>query len=268
MKREHRPQSTAARIGQDWLPPIGLFLFLVVIWQSATMLFEIKSYLLPSPIEVLQAGISDAEALLRSTLVTAQAALCGFGLSLLVGCSASACFAQFPLVRRGVLPYAILLQTVPMIAIAPLILNWLGPGQQSVIVISLIVSLFPIITNATAGLLAVPSEMRDLFQLHQTTRWQTMFKLNVPHAVPYIVTGARISAGLAVLGAIVGEFFAGNFSGSQGLGFVIPQRISHLRTAEGFAAVALSTMLGLLIYGLVGLVRNTVLRPWCQPEDR
>lgn len=255
-----------SRVAYVWLPPVALFLCLVGIWQLVTVLFEIKPYLLPSPVQVFKAGTANAAPLLSATLITAQAALCGFGLSLVLGCSASACFAQFPLVRRGVLPYAILLQTVPMIAIAPLILNWLGPGQRSVIVISLIVSLFPIVTNTTAGLLAVPIELRELFQLYGATRWQTMFKLSVPHAVPYIVTGARISAGLAVLGAIVGEFFAGNFSGSQGLGFVIPQRILHLRTAEGFAAVILSTLLGLLIYGLVGFVRNTVLRRWCPSE--
>lgn len=248
------------------LPPIGLFILLLVVWQVATAVWEIRPYLLPSPLAVAAALVEQRASLARATWVTGQAAVGGFLLSLLIGGVAAIIFAQFPLIRRGVLPYAIFLQTVPMIAIAPLILNWLGPGQRSVVLISVIVSLFPVMTNATAGLLAVPTEMRDLFRLHRATAWQTLWKLNIPFAVPYIVTGARTSAGLAVLGAIVGEFFAGNFSGSQGLGFVIPQRILNLRTDEGFAAVLLSTALGLLLYGTVGLARNTVLRRWCPPE--
>ena len=155
------------RLVRAWLPPVVLFLLIIALWQVAVVTLEIKPYLLPSPAQVVDAGLADGETLLKAASVTGQAAVCGFIISLLLGCSAAVCFAQFPLIRRGVLPYALLLQTVPMIAIAPLILVWMGPGQRSVVVISVIVSLFPIITNTTAGLLAVPEELRDLFQLYR-----------------------------------------------------------------------------------------------------
>ncbi|MFP6673834.1 MAG: ABC transporter permease, partial [Pirellulaceae bacterium] len=217
---EVTPAENSQSILGRWLPPLGLFLLILMGWQALTSFGDIKPYLLPSPLAVARAGWVDGWTLLRAAYVTGQAALGGFLLSLVIGYSSAILFAQFPLARRGVLPYAVFLQTVPMIAIAPLIITWLGPGQQSVVLISLIVSLFPIITTATSGLLSVTDELHDLFELYGASSWQRLIKLSVPQSMPYVVAGAKTSAGLAVIGAIVGEFFAGNFSGSQGLGFV------------------------------------------------
>ncbi len=247
-----------------WLPPLVPFVLVLLAWQLYTQFGDVRPYILPSPGAVGLAGWEHRHELGRGAMTTGLAASCGFLCSLGIGFGAALVFSQSTLLRRGVMPYAIFLQTVPMIAIAPLILNWLGPGQPSVITVSVIVSLFPVITSATAGMLAVPADLHSLFDLYGATRWQRIWKLHVPYGVPYFVTGAGTSAGLAVIGAIVGEFFAGNFSGSQGLGFLIPQRILHLKTAEGFAAVLLSTALGLLLYGMVHLARLTLLRRWCR----
>lgn len=259
--------SGARRLLQTVLPPVVACGVLIAVWQGAVIGFAIKSYVLPGPLDVATAAVRRWDELARATWLTGRVAICGFGLSLAVGSTASVLFAEFVWLRRGVLPYAVFLQTVPIVAVAPLIINWLGPGFASIVLVSFVVSLFPIIANATAGLTAIEPPLWDMFRLYGATRWQTIARLRIPHAVPHLLTGARTSAGLSVIGAIVGEFFAGGYDArAVGLGFLIPQRIAWLRTDEAFAAVLAAAALGLLLFGAVGLVRQTVLARWCPPE--
>src|SRR5579872_3866306 len=189
------------------LPPVALFLLILAVWQSATSLGNIPRYLLPSPMDVQAAAVANAAKLASATGVTAAGAVCGFVLSVVCGTFIAVIFSQSALIRRSFFPYAIFLQTVPIVAIAPLIVLWSGTGFRSVVIVSFIVSLFPVVTNGTAGLTAIDPDLIDLFHLHGASRWQTLVKLRLPGAVPSIVTGARTSSGLAVIGTIVGEFF-------------------------------------------------------------
>ena len=248
------------------VPPVVTFVVLVALWQALVSGLAIKSYLLPGPGAVAEAAWQYRQELLGAVWLTGRAAVCGFALSVAAGFALSVLFAESRWLRRGLMPYAVFLQTVPIVAVAPLVINWLGPGTASIVTVSFIVSLFPIITNTTAGLLSVDPALLDLFRLYGATRGQIVRRLRIPHAVPHLLTGARTSAGLAVIGAIVGEFFAGDNTRSQGLGYLIPQRILWLRTDEAFAAVLTATGLGLLMFGAVGLARNVVLRRWCPPE--
>lgn len=244
-------------------PPLIALVVLVVVWASVVRIFDVKSYFLPAPGEVLAAAWRIRSELFGAVCLTGCAAISGFVLSLSIGCVIAMIFSQSAYVRLGCFPYAVLLQTVPIVAIAPLVINWNGAGLQSVILISFVVSLFPIIANVTAGLTSVDSQLIELFRLGEATWWQEATKLRIPHAVADLVTGARTSAGLAVIGAIVGEFFTGNTTSQHGLGFLIPQRIHWLKTDEAFAAVAMATMLGVGMFGSVGLLRSTVLARWC-----
>jgi NitT/TauT family transport system permease protein len=144
--------------------------------------------------------------------------------------------------------------------VAPLIISWLGPGLGSIVLIAFIVGVFPVIANVTEGILSIDPALRELFALNRASRWQTLWKLEVPHAVPHLLTGARTSAGLSVIGAIVGEFFAGNTTRAHGLGFLIPQRITWLKNDEAFAAVFAATCLGVAMFTLVGVIRHGLLR--------
>ena len=245
------------------VPPIALFLLLLGVWQTATSLKKIPRYLLPGPMDVLAAMNANGTSLAQATEVTAKGAICGFGLSLCVGTGVAIIFSQSTLVRRSFFPYAIFLQTVPIVAIAPLIVLWSGTGFRSVVLVAFIVSLFPVVTNGTAGLTAIDPDLIDLFQLHSASRWQTLVKLRLPSAVPSIVTGARTSSGLAVIGTIVGEFFVGYDPSEQiGLGYLIQQSNDQLKTDLVFAAVLLSTLLGLAVFLAVGGVGATILRRW------
>ena len=245
------------------LPPIALFLLGIVVWQLATSLWNIPRYLLPGPADVLAALLANAVNLARATGVTAAGAICGFLMSVCVGTFVAVIFSQSALIRRSFFPYAIFLQTVPIVAVAPLIVLWSGTGFRSVVIVAFIVSLFPVVTNGTAGLTAIDPDLIDLFQLHGASRWQTLVKLRLPSAVPSMVTGARTSSGLAVIGTIVGEFFVGYDPSEQfGLGYLIQQASDQLKTDLLFGAVLLSTLLGLVVFLAVGGVGATILRRW------
>ena len=218
------------------LPPIGAFIALMIAWSGAKYAFSVQDFFVPYPWSVLTAGYRIQSELLQATMLTGQAAVGGFSLSVFFGTILAVLFAQFRVLRLGCFPYAVILQTVPIVAIAPLITYAYGAGFRSVVLISFIVSLFPIIANMMAGLTSVPRGMRELFLLNRATRLQTIMRLQIPHALPDLFTGMRTSGGLAVIGAIVGEFFAGNSSDGYGLGFMVPQRISQFKADEAFVA--------------------------------
>ncbi|QDV11287.1 Putative aliphatic sulfonates transport permease protein SsuC [Rosistilla oblonga] len=245
-------------------PMLVALVLLIAGWSAAKYLCAVEDYFVPYPWTVVTAAVRIAPELAAATWLTARAAVCGFVLSTLAGSVIAIVFAQFRLLRLGCFPYAVILQTVPIVAIAPLITYTRGPGFESVVLIAFIVSLFPIIANTTAGLTSVPRGLQELFRLNHATRWQQIWKLQIPHAVPNLITGMRTSAGLAVIGAIVGEFFAGNSSRGHGLGFMVPQKMDRLRADEAFAAVAMATLLGIAMFAAVSLLRSTALRRWSQ----
>ena len=244
------------------LPPLITLVIVLVIWHVAVRAFGIKAFLLPSPIEVAEAAWRKRVTLLQATSVTALAAIVGFLSILLVGTATAFLFSQSRAIRSSGYPYAIFLQTVPVVAIAPLIVNWFGNGLHSVMIVAFIVSLFPIITNATTGMLAVDPDLLDLFRLHHASRWQIWTKLRLPGAVPHIMTGAKTSSGMSVIGAIVGEFFVGYGTKWAGLGYLIGHAQGQLKTSELLASVIASTLLGLTIFGLMTLISSTILRRW------
>ncbi len=249
-------------------PPAILFVLMIAAWHFAVIGFGIKAFLVPKPVSVWNAAIEGRAELIQAVALTAGAALGGFVSSLLIGTLIACVFSQSAMIRRSCYPYAIFLQTVPIIAIAPLIVVWFGAGFRSVVLVSFILGLFPIITNGTTGLISIDPDLIDLFRLYRASRWQVLWKLRLPHSVPFLITGARISSGLAVVGAIVGEFFAGDMSDKHGLGYVIFQTSGHLRTDMLFASVIASTLLGIAIFGVSTIVGSTILRRWAAPHAR
>jgi NitT/TauT family transport system permease protein len=243
--------------------PIVVLLLAIAIWEAVTYFGRVPRYLLPGPSAVLAATLANWSKLLFATFVTAAGALCGFAASVVIGTLIGLAFSQSPAVRRSFFPYAIFLQTVPIVAIAPLITLWSGTGFRSVVLVSFVVSAFPVVTNATAGLTSIDPDLLDLFRLHGASRWQTLFKLRLPNSVPSIVTGARTSSGLAVIGTIVGEFFVG-YDPSEwfGLGYLIQQSSDQLKTDLLMSAVLASTLLGLLVFAAVNIAGRTILSRW------
>ena len=236
---------------RGWLNLLGIlsvFLVFLGLWQAVVSWFHTPPMILPPPGGVLAAALREKSALLFGFCKTAGVALAALGISIAVGGGIAMVFSQARWLRVTLYPYVIFLQTVPIVAIAPLLITWFGYGFHTIVLVATIISLFPIISNVTAGLISVDTHLTDLFRLHAAGRWQTMWKLRIPFAVRSLILGARISAGLAVIGAIIGEFFVGETSTSvAGLGTLIASWQRMVRTDAMIAAIITSTLLGLLV---------------------
>jgi NitT/TauT family transport system permease protein len=232
------------------------------LWEALARGLEIPAYLLPPPSAVLGALGRHATTLAMAAKVSATAALTGFVLSALLGILVAVALSTSRTLERALYPYTVFLQTVPIVAIAPLLVLWFGPGLRAVAVSALIVSVFPVIANTLAGLRSVDPALRDLFRLYGAGRLATLWKLELPSAVPQIVTGLRVAAGLSVIGAIVGEFVAGFAEGAAGLGITVLAAYRQLQTDLLFAAVFAAALLGLLLFAAVNLLGTLMLRRW------
>lgn len=254
--------STAASAVRAALPPLLVFVAFLGLWQLACVVFALPAYLVPPPADVARQALAHSGELAHAAALTAIGAVAGLVISLLLGGLIAVLFSQSRVAARSLYPYAIFLQTVPIVAVAPLIVVWFGTGLQSVVLTAAILSVFPIITNGTAGLVRVDPQLLELFAMSDASRLQLLFKLRLPGSLPYFVAGAKISCGLAVIGAIVGEFFAGFGADDLGLGALILQTSGRLQTAYLFAAIFTATLLGLLLFGLVTLSGAILLHRW------
>ncbi len=244
------------------LPPLLFFALLLLLWHLTVVLFDLKPFLLPGPLRVGAAIVRHLPSLLYATYLTGLGALVGFLLSFAAGFLVSLLFSQSKIIERGLYPYAIFLQTVPIVAVAQLIILWIGHGFQGVVAVSFIISLFPIIANTTTGLTSVDPNLLDLFAMNNASRWQVLHKLRIPNAVPHMLTGARISSGLSVIGAVVGEFFAGYGTEDFGLGYLIILTNGQAKTDYLFACILFCTLLGLSIFTSISILSSFLQVKW------
>lgn len=248
------------------LPPLVALVVILALWEGGARALGVPIYLLPPPSAVLRAAAAQKTVLALAALTTAEAALAGFGLSAAVGALAAIVLGSSRTLEKALYPYTVFLQTVPIVAIAPLLVLWFGPGFRAVAVSAFIVSVFPVIANTLAGLRSVEPPLRDLFRLYGASRRDTLLKLELPAALPSVVTGLKVASGLAVIGAIVGEFVAGFSEGAAGLGILVLSSYRQLRTDLLFAAVLLASALGLALFGAVSLLGSKLLRRWHPSE--
>ena len=252
----------AARVARAVSPPLAAFVVLVASWEALARGLHVPEYLLPPPSAIVHAAGTELPSLLSAAFVTARASLYGFGLSAVFGTLAAIVLASSRPMERALYPYTVFLQTVPIIAIAPLLVLWFGAGLRAVTVSAFIVSVFPVIANGLSGIRSADPALRDLFHLYGASRLATLTKLELPSALPSLVTGLRVAAGLAVIGAIVGEFVAGFSESGAGLGILILSSYRQLRTDLLFAAVFFASSLGLLLFAMVNLLGYLLLRRW------
>ncbi|MEM6469777.1 MAG: ABC transporter permease subunit [Planctomycetota bacterium] len=219
--------------------------------------------LLPRPAEVWEAANEYQEKLVKAWCFTGMAAAAGLVSAVCIGSLISVAFSQSKLIRLAFFPYVVFLQTVPIVAIAPLLIIWSGYEFRTVVIVTVIVCLFPIVNNVTAGLMAIDRQLSDLFSLYGAGRAWRLMRLQLPSCIPSSVIGTKTSSGLAVIGAIVAEFFVGSGSSEyDGLGTLMTLWQGQLRTAPLIAALFASTLLGLALYATVELLSKTLLRRW------
>jgi len=242
---------------EDLWPPFVTLLVGTALAEVCIQTFDVSPLLLPAPSAVMIASIQHSDALFSALAETTRSVVIGLALSSLAGIAAGAALSSARWIQRAFYPYALFFQIVPIVAIAPLLVIWFGYGARAVIAAAFIVSIFPVIANTLAGLLSVDPALRDLFRLYGAGRMATLWKLDLPSALPFILTGLRIASGLAVIGAIVGEFVGGG-----GLGVVVLEAMRQQRTDLVFAAVGYASLLGLFLFGLVSVLSHFALRRW------
>jgi NitT/TauT family transport system permease protein len=245
------------------LNALAVFAGLLLLWEGLDLLLHLPPYMLPTPLAVGKAVVASFPSLVGSLIITSEEAAGGLAASIVVGLLIALVFAQFRWMRRMFYPYTILLQTVPILAVAPLILMWVGPGILSVTLVAFVICLAPIIANATQGLISVEPNLVHLFLMHNASRLQILTRLRLPHAVPSLFVGIRIAAGISVIGAITGELFAGSSRvGEGGLGYSILYASSQLQTDYLFALVLAATVLGFAFFFAVMFLEWYFLHNW------
>ncbi|HEX4052774.1 MAG TPA: ABC transporter permease [Tepidisphaeraceae bacterium] len=257
---------TRGNIFRSLLPPVVVLILAVAAMEIAARMLN-EPFLLPRPGAVALAMVDHRMDLAASLWTTTQATLIGFFASAVAGVAVAMILAAWPLARRAIYPYTVFFQTVPIVAIAPLLVIWCGPGIGAVALSSFIVSVFPVIANTMAGLLSTDPALEDLFRLYEASPWARLWKLKLPSAMPSIFTGLRIAAGLAVIGTVVGEFLVGLFGPGEGLGVRIISAKKTGHTEIVFAAVLLASLLGLAMFAAINLAAKLLLRRWHAPEQ-
>jgi len=253
-------------MNRPWMLAVNsviVFVCLLGLWQGLIEMNRLPPYILPGPLVVASALRERFPSLMNSLLITTEEAAGGLAASIVAGVGVAMIFAQWRGLRQLLYPYTILLQTVPIIAIAPLIINWVGAGIFAVMIVTFIICLAPIIANTTQGLISVDENLINLFVMHKATWAQTLFLLRLPNAMPNLFAGIRISAGISVVGGILGELFAGSTRvGEGGLGYAIVYANDQMETAYLFALVIAATVLGFSFFFIVMFLEWLALHKW------
>jgi NitT/TauT family transport system permease protein len=247
----------------DIISPIIVGILALVSWEFLVNYFAIPPYILPGPILVVQTMINDWGSLYHSLTITLEITFVAFITSTILGLLMAILFTQSPWIERSFFPYAVILQTTPIIAIAPLIIIWFRNNTFAALVVcATIVAFFPILSNTTIGLKSVDQNLGNLFKLYHASPWQTLIYLRLPSALPYFLGGLRISGGLSLIGAMAAEFVAGTGGAKSGLAYQILIASYNLEIPRMFAALFLTTIAGIVIFALLNILAYFLLRNW------
>ncbi|MFS3927522.1 ABC transporter permease [Priestia flexa] len=249
-----------------YLPPVIVFMLFMLFWQFGTQLLQIPPYLLPKPMDIVEAAVMNWSNLSSAVIRTITESMLGFMFSVIGGVIGALLMSSSKFLERSLYPYAILLQTIPIVAIAPIIVIWFGSGMNAIVIIAFTIGFFPMLSNTLIGLNATDRGMINLLKLYQASPWQIMWKVRIPAALPYIMAGLKISCTLAVVGAIVGEYIAGIGGGDGGLGYAITVASSRMETAYLFACGIAASILGVGFFLLVNLFSKLLLGSWHESE--
>ena len=263
--------SAQTKLLKTYTPPLATFGAFIGVWYVVHyfILSENRKFIVPPPHAVIDNaflnGIARSE-LAEGLVNTGRIALFGFLIASVLALLGSVLMAGNRMIERALFPYAVALQTVPILALVPLFSVWFGPTRTARIVTCVLVAIFPILTSFLFGLKSVDSGHQDLFTLNNVSRTTRFRKLLLPAALPSIFTGLRIGAGLCVIGALVADFFFSR--GDLGLGRLLNNYAKRLEYEKLFGGVILASALGVAIYILIGWVANRSLRDWHESEAR
>ena len=253
-------RSEGAWIGSFWA--LGLFCLLLLAWQAAVLVLAIPEIILPSPTAIADYLVRRNELFLRHTWPTLIQTVLGFGLAVLGGILLAILVSLTEIGRRGIMPLLVIAQIVPKIAVAPLLMLWFGLGDLSRVLIAFLIAFFPIVINTVSGLGSISREIELLGRAFARSRWELFWKIQLPHALPYIFDGMKVSITLAIIGVIVAEFV----SSQRGLGYLIIFANGRLDTVMMMTSITVLSAVGLALYGVIALAARVVVY-WGAPKE-
>jgi NitT/TauT family transport system permease protein len=237
-------------------PPAVAILAMVALWEGASRFYNIPTWLLPSPVDLYRATIQWAGLLPQHTLATSYVTIVGFLVAAIAGFLIAIGLTASDFFMRTMYPILMSLQSMPKIAIAPLLLMWIGFGAGSKIVIVFLVCFFPIVIAAVTGLNAPPAPLIDIARSFSTPAWRVYLKIRIPYSLPFVFIGLKVAITLAVTGAVVGEFVAAK----EGLGYLILNGVQQFNTPLAFVAIVILGILTVVFYGLVAVAERLIVR--------
>ncbi len=243
-------------LDQLW-PPAVTFVVIVIAWELLIKVFAIPVYVLPAPADIWLAFANNPYTLLGHAGITLFEAIAGFVIGSLLGAILGTLFAYSPIVARGFLPYIIAANTIPVVAVAPIIIIWFGHGLASKIAVTTFLSFFPLALNMMKGLQSYDRTIMDVFHVAAATGPQRFFKMRLPNALPYVFVGLKLNVTFSVIGAIVAEFVQAD----KGLGFVIMTSYRTLAMPRLWAAMLMSALIGIAFFALIAVIERLVV-PW------
>jgi NitT/TauT family transport system permease protein len=249
------------RLLGETLIPTATLLAALLVWEMATRALRIPRFIMPAPSAILGEGWEWRYRFIGHTWVTLYETLGGFALSMVVGVPLAVLIVYSPALRAAIYPLVILAQSVPKIAIAPVLLLVLGYGEVPKMVVAFLVAFFPVVVDTATGLAATPPELLDLSRSYRASAFKTFLKVRLPMALPFIFAGAKVAITLSVIGAVVGEFVGSD----KGLGYVILSSTSYWKTEVAFSAMILLSLMAIVLFAAVSLVERVVC-PWLNPQ--
>lgn len=237
--------------------PFAGVLAILVLWQLYTELFKVSTVVLPSPLEIAQAMVKEYRLLLRQLWPTFLGCVYGFGLAVVIGIPIAVCISNSRILNMTFYPILIATQSVPKVAIAPIVLIWFGTGVESKLAIAFLVAFFPMVVDTATGLRSTPKEFMDLAHSLKATPAQRFWKVQFPAALPFVFSGAKIAVTLAVIGAVIGEFVGSN----SGLGNLLLVANSQLNSPLAWASLVWLSILGIALF-LAVVIAERVMMPW------
>jgi NitT/TauT family transport system permease protein len=246
-----------------YIIPVALGVAVLALWEFLVRHYQVPVYVLPAPSAIWTAFVGNFAELMSALWVTFRIVIIAFALALVSGVALAILFSFSRIVEMALYPYAVILQVTPVISIAPLIVIWVGYDniEIALLILAWIVAFFPILANTTLGLRSADHNLIDLFKLYGGSRWQILTRLQLPGALPYLLSAMKVSGGLSLVGVIVAEFAAGTGS-DTGIGWTLIESSRNLHIATMFAALALLSILGIAIFFALSALEWALLHRW------
>ncbi|HLR13351.1 MAG TPA: ABC transporter permease [Burkholderiaceae bacterium] len=244
-------------------PPVLMFIILAGSWEGLVRLLDVPVYVLPAPRDIYLAIIKSPGTLLWHSGITLFEAVAGFIIGSFLGAILGTVFAYSKILARGFLPYIIAANTIPVVAIAPIIIIWFGHGLASKIAVTTFLSFFPLALNMMKGLQSYDRTVMDVFHISAATEWQRFFKMRLPSAIPYVFVGLKLNVTFSVIGAIIAEFVQSD----KGMGFLIMTAYRTLAMPRLWATMLMSALIGIIFFLIVAWIERAFVRWHASSQD-